>query len=362
MRRGIFLAPQEATVSDQPQHAPVPIEDQRYRMNTVATFPSEAERQAAHLKTVHSWPHIRPNSVYVAAMGNHWAPGSWARVIDMVLKTNELGIPCWMQEMQDRNFSPYDALGTMRNEAATEAQMYGFEWICYVDNDIYPEPDTLARLIAVADEWGVPIIAPYITEPEVGRPLHGAPLQEGQGLKPVKWCVLSMLIFRTSIFRTFNGAFWQDAIGADEGYHAKKLHLYGYRQYIDTNTRCYVSPGKNARPTYPLSLNRLPADERRAWMDAKIKNLQEPPNRGPLDPYDAQRRGVLINGEYLPFMAQAPTAGPGAPADVPPVPQSVDLGAILGGAGTHEDGETSGESAKETPGADTSASVEAQTT
>ena len=118
------------------------------RHTVFRSFPSGPELQAAQGQMERGWPHMRPNSVLVAAMGNHWkAPGSWNKVIDMLDYTTNQGVYCAFQEVQDRCFNPYDALGTMRNEAALTALTEGFQYLCYIDNDVLPEPDCLYRLL-----------------------------------------------------------------------------------------------------------------------------------------------------------------------------------------------------------------------
>ena len=121
-------------------------------------LPTRAEQVIAQERQQSGWPHIRPNSVLVYAMGHHWSPGSWEAVIDMVMHTSASGVYCAFQEGQDRCFNPYDALGTMRNEAILMAQNEGFDWLCYVDNDILPQKDFLLRLLS----WNMRAIAPYV--------------------------------------------------------------------------------------------------------------------------------------------------------------------------------------------------------
>ena len=221
----------------------------KHRYIALRSFVTQQERTLAQNRTNIEWTHIRPNSILVAAMGNHWAPGAWQRVSDMIMYTNHNGHYCALSEIQDRCLDPYDALGTMRNEAMITARTEGFEWLCYLDNDVLPAKETLLNLL----RWDLPIVAPFVVEPGSGRQLHGPPHQPNSGLRPVKWCVLSMLIFRVSIFNCVGPRFWSDAVGADEGFHFQTLWLYGHRPYLDTNTQLVVA----YQPTYPLATNRL---------------------------------------------------------------------------------------------------------
>lgn len=220
------------------------------RHTVLRSYPSNPELQNAHRQMERGWTHIRPNSVLVAAMGNHWHQGSWNKVIDMIDFTQEQGVYCALSEIQDRCFQPYDALGTMRNEAILAALGEGFQYLCYVDNDIKPEKDYLLRLL----QWQLPIVAPYTAEPGTGGRLFGPnTIQPNTGVQRAKWCVLSMLLFNTGVFHAIGPEFWRDAIGADEGYHFTKLHYYGYHLYIDTSLHLEVQH----RPLYPLALNRV---------------------------------------------------------------------------------------------------------
>ena len=62
------------------------------RHNVFRSYPSQPELEEAHRQMDRGWSHIRPNSVLVAAMGNHWRLGSWNRVLDMVDYAVEKGV------------------------------------------------------------------------------------------------------------------------------------------------------------------------------------------------------------------------------------------------------------------------------
>ena len=276
------------------------------RLVILRNFATDQERDTGKLRMERSWGHIRPNSVLVAAIGNHWAPGSWARVADMLIYTNRQGVCAGFDEIQDRCFQPYDALGTMRNEAMLHAANEGFEWLCYIDCDVQPEPDTLLKLL----RWDMPIIAPYVVEPGTGKPLHGPQYGCGKGLVPIRWCVLSMLLFRTSVFNAVGPRFWGDAMGADEGYHFKTLWHYGHRPWLDTNTQLVVG----GRPTYPLATNRMTWEQRQEFWKRKLEGLMQPPDRRPLHP-GVDPALLTPDGEYMPFAVMSPGAAPGGTAN-----------------------------------------------
>ena len=268
---------------------------------SVRSYATDAERQIATNEMPRTWPRIRPKSVLICAMGYHWSPTSWNKVADMLLYTQKQGTYVGLQEIQDRCMDPYDALGTMRNEAIMQAEGEGFEYLLYVDNDIQPQPDCLSRLLS----WHMPIVAPYVLEPGTGKQLSGPPVAANSGLHPGKWAVLSMLLFHVNVFKPFMGHFWSDAIGADEGFHFQRLWTQtGHIPYLDTNTQLVVS----GVPLYPLALNRYSWEDRQqVWKD-KIAKLNAPPDRRPIDAFGP---GV-VDGDYMPF-------APNAPAQAAPV-------------------------------------------
>lgn len=281
--------------------------DARYRNIVVRSFASEQERDFSEKVRDHTWGHIRPHSTLVAAMGNHWAKGSWQKVVEMMQYTHTQGVYCGLTELQDRCFNPYDALGTMRNEAILLAQNEGFEWLLYIDNDVLPEKDTLIKLL----NWEMPIITPYVCEPGTGKKLFGPAWDCNQGLKPLKWSVLTMLLFRTSVFNCFPaGTFWDNPIGADEGFHYQKLWRYGHMPWLDTGIQLLVA----GPPHYPLASNRLPSAKREALWDQINEKRNAPPDRSAI--------GDTSGKEFLPWnqpIVPAPNSSPGTNVEQPSV-------------------------------------------
>lgn len=266
--------------------------DERFHHIVVRQYVSDAERQYMSDARNSSWPHIRPRSVLVASMSFHWKPGAWEKVVDMINHTQAAGYYVGLSEIQDRCFNPYDALGTMRNEAALVAHYEGFEWVLYIDNDVMPEKDYLIKLL----ERGYPIMVPYVVEPGTGKPLFGPAYSPNQGMQPAKWSVLSMIMFRTNVFSCFPpGGFWGDAIGSDEGFHFQKLWAVGHRPYIDTDLPLEVK----GAPHYPLSSNRLTMAERMELWDLVNQRRAEPPDRRPLE----TGKSIDRFGQYMPWAA-----------------------------------------------------------
>lgn len=263
------------------------------------------DQEAMRRKATNMWGRLRADSVLVACMGNHWTPGAWNRVADMVVATQKAGIDCGLTELQDRCLNPHDSLGTMRNEAIMMTQVEGFEWLLYLDNDVLPEPDMLLRLL----KFQLPIIAPFVAEPGVGRPLHGPPQQANTGIKPIKWCVLSALLMHSNVFHSTGPHFWLDAIGADEGVHFQTLWYYGHRLWMDTTTLLQVA----SRPNYPLAARNLPLAERVQQAEGKLERMRQRPDRRPIDPGSP----LIVNGDYMPFGNVA------QPAPVQQVPATI---------------------------------------
>lgn len=296
----------------------MPAADQaRGREQVVVRFHATPAQQVENDRRMKEaeWPHASPNSVYIAAMGNHWRPGSWARVMDMMQAAQEQGILCVLEELQDRCLEPYDALGTMRNEAWMKANAGGFEFVLYVDNDVLPPKDTLIRLVKSQQL----VVAPWIQEPakptgEPSRILHGPTFGRYEGLKKVKWHVLTMFLMRTNVLAPWLGSFWEDARGADEGFHFQKLWAgTGVQPSLDTDAIVEVW----GPPTYPLTVHKLNPDEKAAFWQGRKDWLYSTADRKPLDPAETR---VDPNGIYLPFLppklpaVAVPVAGSIAPA------------------------------------------------
>ncbi len=251
------------------------------------------EQKWVQERAVTGWEHRSPMSVLVCVIGQHWRERSWARVADMVEFTNNSGYPCALIEIQDRCFQPYDALGTMRNEAIQKARQ-GWEYLCMVDSDVLPQPDVLVRMMNHADREGRPIVVPFVEEPGTQKPLHGPEQKKFTGSHKIRWSVLSFLLFRTGVFNPYvDGRFWDNAIGADEGYHFQRLHDIGHSISLMTDV---VVPTQSA-PTYPLTTQRLSQADFNSFWQQKKEWIQKMPDRRPIDPADPRVR----EGIYLPF-------------------------------------------------------------
>jgi hypothetical protein len=271
------------------------------QLTQVRYYSSEREREETQKRqTTYKWPHAAPNSVLVAAIGNSWKGDSWAKTMDMCNFAHKEGIPVDFREFQNRCFEPYDSLGTMRNEVFTAALMGGYEFVMMIDNDVEPQEDALYRLM-MHDE---PLISPYVEEPadeKTGRPkrvLHG-PFQEPySGVYKVKWNVLTMLLFKVNYVKALGNDFWQDAIGADEGYHFQKSYeKTGVYPKIDSS----VVLRAGGTPLYPLTVRKSDQYEE-VWQERR-QRFDSVPDRSPVWGDDPRR---TPQGVYLPFIPFPP--------------------------------------------------------
>lgn len=285
----------EVTQPGQPQvNSQIPA-DPRLAQMSVRYSASGFEKQWNEERQQRGWGHSRPFSCYVGAIGNHWKPRSWAKTIDMVQYANEHGMYVVFEEVQDRCQEPYDALGVMRNEVLTKAEYGGYEYVVMVDNDILPAPDTLFRMLRKMWRHNVSVCAPLVYEPGTGRPLHGPTAEPYTGLQAGRWNVLSMILFKTSVFRSFPpGGFWHDPRGADEGFHYQKLYNAGHHPMLDTEVVLDIQQA----PTYPLTIDKQ--ENRDAMWDARKQSFQSVPDRRPEHPDDPR---VNEHGIYMPFLA-----------------------------------------------------------
>ena len=178
--------------------------------------------------------HVSPCSTLIAGIGQHWRPGCWESMMAMARATWEAGYESTLYEEQDRCYNPYDGLGIMRNQAYMRAIREGYEYLCYVDNDVQAPPDTLVRLLGRC----VPIISPVVQFADgQSHGLKMPTMPRNQGLAMVPGAiVLSFLVIRTTVFLPWAmGGFWGSEIGADETYHFNRLAMTGHYPFVDTD-------------------------------------------------------------------------------------------------------------------------------
>lgn len=198
------------------------------------------------------WPnHVAPWSCLVASIGNRWEPGCFEAVTAMCDYTSKIlgrlnPVVVEMYEENQRCFFPYDGLGVMRDAAMFRALSEGWEYLCYVDNDVKPPQDALWRLMQRRMPWVQPLIG---YSDGKNHDIKAADIEPGQGLALISSTVISMVVVKTSVFLPFAlSGFWQNPLGADEGYHMAKLGMTGIQPFIDSDVLVEVTKP----PTYPL--------------------------------------------------------------------------------------------------------------
>jgi len=230
--------------------------------------------------------HIRPDSVFVAAISTHWQPKAWQKVLDMVAYTNEQGYCCWFHEIQDTVVVlPYQHLNPMRDTACLEAHNSGAEYLLLIENDVLPEKDMLIRLL----RWHMPVVVPYMFDEKLGRPIAAPSYPKNKGLQVVEWSVLSCILIWCKVLNCFNDCSpFRDVM--HEGLFYKRLIHFGHQAYQDTSTELKLAQ----RPTYHGDRSSLD-DLWEFWKEKDLWRRQEP-DRSPIDPDDP----CQVDGMYLP--------------------------------------------------------------
>ena len=239
-----------------------------------------ADMQVSQKVREYHLPHLRPQSILVATIGNMWDEGAWWRLQDCLLHTAEAGYSISLQELNDASLFSFEAIPMMRWSASMMARDGGVEWCFMVDNDVWLEKDSLMRLLA----HDRPVVFPYLEDmekrlPRIIAPLSGPDLTEpGHGLVPVRWSAMSVMLFNARIFNVLEPTAWR---GSDFLF-SQCLNNLGHRIYVDTDTVVRVThgPTRHASKQY---------DE--FWADHKafkekqrleMRDRRPPPNFNPL--------------------------------------------------------------------------------
>ncbi len=184
--------------------------------------------------------HVKPQAILITPIGNLWGKDSWWRLQDMMLTTSQAGYSVSMHEMRDASLFSFEAIPMMRWSASMMARDGGMEWCFMVDNDVLLEKDTLLRLL----EWDRPIVFPMVEDleqkyhPDIS-PLSNPVLHPGEGLKPVRWAVMSAMLFNPKLFNVLDPTAWR---GSDYLF-SQALNFLGHRIYVDTDTVVQVTKG-----------------------------------------------------------------------------------------------------------------------
>lgn len=290
-------------------------------------FATAVERDRAKRGARIRFPHIRPYSVCVFAIGSNWEPTAWQKVVDMVAHTNKKGVLCWLAEIRDNCVQlPYAAINTMKDAGCMWVHDMGFEYIMLIDNDILPEPDLVLRLL----NWDMPVVVPYIREkkkPEqakefyekakaqaskvyqktrdkkayeanlalaeeiykYGFPIANPGYRPNEGFKPIIWAALTCILISCKVLNCFPECAPFGIVNIESGFYNKLMH-YGHKIFQDTNTELKVATG----PTYPADNKTIDAMWE-FWKKADARRRSKP-NRKPINPKD--ERDIYLPKEW----------------------------------------------------------------
>ena len=244
----------------------------------------------------HRLPHILPQSVLVAPIGNLWVEHGHHRLWDMVVHAEKAGLAVAVQEMEEMSVFAHgglsEAIGHMRSSAASMALDSGVEWVLMVDNDVLLEEDTLERLLA----WDRPVVFPMLHVLEDKYPwgkLSTPDLEAHTGLRPVLWQAASCMLFNVRVFNGINVTMWY---GADYQL-AQQLNHIGHRIYVDTDTIVDVTRGPSRPQVLPWAEYWATMERNHRRMREEDRDRRPPPG---YDPVFANGT-VTDSGAYMPL-------------------------------------------------------------
>lgn len=269
-------------------------------------YSHEREMDVSKRREQMAFPHIHPGSTLIAPIGNMWAPGSWQKVMDMVMYSNSNGYLTWLEEMPDsRGELPYAANPMQHDMAHIRARNAGMEYVLMLDCDVAPEPDALVRLL----QHELPIMVPFMKDEDNSKIVEreisygNPPWEKDTGIRPVQWATFSFMLIRTNVFNVFGGG---PVFGGSltERPFFERLWYYGHRAYMDTSVEV-----KGQRPGFPGDKNFHERWERLIEVDERRRTT---PDRAPIDPNDPnQREGIYLPnyGKPLEFTGDAEEVG-----------------------------------------------------
>lgn len=265
------------------QHG-VPITNNRSAVQDsilVPDFGTAQEAKLFELQAPYSRPHSRPASCCVVTTGTLWEPGCWKAVVDMFMYNHNRGLTTWLQEVKDpRNGLPYDNLGAMMDHGITTARTRGFDYICLLQTDVLPEPETLARLM----RFEQPVVAPMIVSPDTGKSV-GAPEAEAHtGLKRMRWVPTSFILFKSTVFNCFPGTYIFTGTTGEDMMWERFAH-YCHWPYLDTDHPLEMV-------THATRNGSLRMDERWEWLKTVDDRRREAADRSSPDSEDPHKGGI----------------------------------------------------------------------
>ena len=97
---------------------------------------SPKDVQVMGAKATYHYSRIKPESIFIAGMGNLWEKDAWWRLQDMMLYSARQGYSVSLQEIKSADLFSSDAIFSMRWSATMLARDSGVEWLLMVDNDV----------------------------------------------------------------------------------------------------------------------------------------------------------------------------------------------------------------------------------
>ena len=224
------------------------------------TFHNEAEKDRFFEQDSYGWPHASPGSTTVIAVGNRWKKSDEEgnkyncelMVREMCTHTQKQGykvlfeeVPVWFG-----NF-PMASVASAREHGALLANMYGTEYVFFVDNDIMPEPELLTELLS----YNSPIIVPMVIDSRHNQMLGGPIREKHSGVWGQKWASMSALLMKTCLLDLPGVKF----VHSDtEGLFYQRIARWGHTIHMDTSQILYTA----TPPTRPDSMSFEAREER----------------------------------------------------------------------------------------------------
>ncbi len=222
--------------------------------------------------------HVRPQSVLIVPIGTLWEKDCWWRLQDAMLATARAGYSISIHEVSSANVLSVEAIAMMRWQASMLARDGGVEWLFMVDNDAQLEKDTLLRLLS----HDLPVVFPLVNDLEQKYPVEVAPVSDppltpGQGVKHVRWAVMSVMLFDVRVFNVLEPTAWR----GDDFMFSQALRHLGHRLYVDTNAVVNVVKGPTREGS--MEFDAVLAGRRRLWhrLRRERRNRRPPPGFNP---------------------------------------------------------------------------------
>lgn len=195
------------------------------------------------------WGHIRcvegdkvhapPEFVHIVAIGQHFMEGVAESIRECAKATVQAGFSVGVEVIRDVSIRPNEGVPAMRNWAAMAAMEKKADYLFMLDNDfLLDDPQTLVKLLshrrlAVAPFYNQSLVHGQGEAERISDPM----LQPGQGLVPINWVSINVILFDTTIFRLVGTElFTGPLITNKEDYVFLRLRNAGVQLWQDTDT------------------------------------------------------------------------------------------------------------------------------